>query len=133
MKTLLLRIFATNYGTLSRWLASTILGILLALAASAGLEITEEQTGMLAVFCTTTAAGILGELTMAWQGKSIAEIQTTIQPLNPRVEIDKWAGPQTLKTIEKAVQAIEQAEAVTQQINGGNRSAVTANPSPTQP
>lgn len=116
MKNFLLRLFVTNYGAIIRWLASFALGLIITTATRAHITLSDDQTTALLAGITTAISGLIGELLLRWQGKSIAEMQASLQPINSEIAVDKWAGPQTLATVAKAsatIQSIDQSTVTT--------------------
>lgn len=107
MKNYLLSLFVTNYGAIIRWLASLAVGVIVTAATRANITLTDEQATQLLAAVTAATSGIVGELLLRWQGKSIKEIQTSLQPINSRIAIDQWAGPQTKATVAKASETIQ--------------------------
>lgn len=106
MKTILLRLFATNYGTILRYVVAALLGVLVALAGKLGLELSDIQLTQLAGIVTAVVASSLGEFVLSNQGQSIAELQATLKPLSPSLLIDQWAGPKTLAAAAAAARQI---------------------------
>jgi hypothetical protein len=102
MHNFLLRQFATNYGSLLRWVVAFVVGVIIGFAAHLGLELSDEQivgiTGAVAAF----VSGAIGEYILRSQGKSISQIQDELQILRPEVDVDQWAGPETILAAKQA-------------------------------
>lgn len=107
MKNILLSIFATNYGTALRFLVALIVGALAALAAKAGFTLSDEQIVGLAGVVATIVSGLIGEYVLKSQGQSIEAMQASLQEVTPAVLVDKWAGPQTIRAVQIAADAMK--------------------------
>jgi len=101
MKDFLLRQLATNYGTLLRWLTACIVAVIVTGLARLGIDLITEDTILLASIVGGLVAGALGEFVLKHQGKSIEQIQEAAKTTTPHLEIDKYAGPETIKAVEK--------------------------------
>lgn len=107
MKNIILSIFATNYGTILRFIVALIVGALVALAAKIGFTLTDEQIVGLAGAVAAIVSGLIGEYVLKSQGKSIEQMQTSLQRVTPAVVVDKWAGPATVRAVEIASDAVK--------------------------
>lgn len=111
MKNFLLSIFATQYGTILRFIVALIVGAIVALCAKIGLVLSDEQVVTLAGIVTAAVSGAIGEFVLKNQGQSIAEIQAKLKDISPAVFIDKWAGPTTIRAVNIATDAAKKAAA----------------------
>jgi len=101
MKDFLLRQFATNYGALIRWITAAIVAVIVTGLARLGIDLSPEDTATCALIVGGIVGGAIGEWVLKHQGKSIEQIQEAAKAGTPRLEVDKYAGPETIKAVEK--------------------------------
>lgn len=107
MKNIILSIFATNYGTILRFIVAGIVGIIVAMLSRVGFTLSDEQLVQLAGATTVIISGLIGEYVLKSQGQSIGQMQASLQKVTPAVLVDKWAGPATVRAVEIASDAVE--------------------------
>lgn len=103
----LLNTFFKNGGALARIISGLIVSGIVAALARFKFEMAAEDVKELSGVVFMLVAGVIGELVVMYQARSIKEMQTAIAKVAPEVHADGHAGQTTRSAVQRVAAFVE--------------------------